>query len=355
MEEGKNILLFDDYISNSLTDEEKHKFEIRLTESEEFRAEFESYKNFKSEISDGFEYITIRKKLDQIHYTIKKSKKSILLKPKFLIPFAAAASISLLIILNLSNLKSDKETAYSPLSNVGMEASEDNQSYEESIVVGDNNSTNTLNDSLDNNIPLITKLPRGTAFLISNNGYFLTSKHLVLNQKNIILQQKKLGLTFETEIIYIDSLTDLAVLRCSRIIANQCEILPYHVANEPYELGDDVFSLGYPKEDIVYTKGVISSENGFRSDSNYFEVSLPSNAGQSGSPLFNINGEFIGIITAKHAEQQMVTYALKLNHLQNILDDSITLQLYRNSTPNVSPTFNRYMIKAYSHFVFEVH
>ena len=68
-------------------------------------------------------------------------------------------------------------------------------------------------------------------------------------------------------------------------------------------LGEDVFTLGFPiteimGSDIKYTNGSISSINGFKGDKKTYQISAPIQPGNSGGPLFNYDGELIGINVA---------------------------------------------------------
>tara|TARA_B110000046_G_C13012649_1_gene407368 strand:+ start:2348 stop:3043 length:696 start_codon:yes stop_codon:yes gene_type:complete len=226
--------------------------------------------------------------------------------------------------------------------------------------VGDANadSTNLNNEDviLNDSLGLIRYAPHGTAFLISEDGFFLTSKHLVEGKDIVDLQQKELGLTFEAEVIFSDSLLDFAILKSSIKTALNFEAVPFELADKAPELGEVVFTLGYTKRDIVYTQGAVSSETGFESDSVYYEVSLPSNAGHNGVPLFNEKGNLIGIITAHLSDKQAVTYILKHGYIQDKLDrlsDSLEIDLSTNYSKRNTST--KRLIKLYRPFIFEVH
>jgi V8-like Glu-specific endopeptidase len=72
---------------------------------------------------------------------------------------------------------------------------------------------------------------------------------------------------------------------------------------------------------IKVTDGIISSTTGIGDDEKYYQISVPIQAGNSGGPLFNKDGNIVGITTAslnsKALTIQNVNYALKSFYLLN--------------------------------------
>ncbi len=366
MEDRQHIALFDRYLGGEMDSGEKAAFEERLVHSESLRNELNEYQQFSSEISDGGEYGTIKSELETIHNDLYGKKRSKILSPKFLIPIGVAATITLLFMISpwggINDSTMAENNIYEPLANTSEDsyAEESDDVMQDFVTEGDGYIDSSQLDSeerfLVDSMQVIDQSPHGTAFLISEDGFFLTSKHLIEGQQIIDLQQKELGLTFEAEVVYSDSILDFAILKSSIKTALNFEAVPYEVVAEAPELGDAVFTLGYTKKDIVYTQGVVSSETGFESDSIYFEVSLPSNAGHSGAPLFNEKGNLVGIITAHLSDKQAVTYILKPDYIQNRLDnlsDSLSIDLSTNYSKRNTST--KRLIKLYRPFIFEVH
>ncbi len=367
----ENIALFDRFIRGEMDETETEAFEERLNHSESFKKAFESYTAFAKEIKEGSEYLAIQNELATIHADLykKKKRKSInLLRPKFLVPIGIAASITLLLFFNpfWNGISDQKSTvAYEPLANhsddypteeVGEMEMDLNLELVENVGDSDSvyhlDSLVVLNDSLE----ITAALPNGTAFLISEDGFFLTSKHLVEGYDIIHLQHKEINSSFEAQVIYTDSLLDFAILQSSIHSALDFKAIPYELVKTSPELGDEVFTLGYSKREIVYTEGVVSSETGFESDSVYFEISLPSNAGHSGAPLFNKNGELIGIVTAQNSQKQAVTYVLKHSYIENRLQDQMDAHAIDMSTNYSKKRLNKTRrIKLYRPFIFEIH
>lgn len=376
MKEEEKIALFDAYLAKELNEADRLAFEDRLKSDVSFKDEFEAYLQFSQLIHDGKEYGEIKEDLVSIHENIfpdDNKKKAFVLRPSFLITVGIAASISLLILIaNPFGSVENGDTAaedvrdYQELTNVegAEEASEDEgsgmeeefETTEEDVdSTGEEDQTTSVS-KLDEDLTVIDKLPKGSCFLISKNGYFITSKHLVRKRRYVKLQQKDEKVAFYGEVIYRDSILDFALLKCSEKFAQNFKSVPFKFYRSDPKLGDDVFTLGYPKSDIVYTTGVVSSERGFKSDSMSFEISMPSNPGNSGAPLFTQKGDLIGMVIANNSKKQSVTYILKPDYIQERiknLQSKHDIDMRSNYTKRFSKKSD--LIAKYRNFIFEIH
>ncbi len=340
-----------------MTESEIKNFNEKLTEKE-FKESFEAHKNFRQDLDEGLDYKAKIEKLETIHEELYGKKKSIFINPKFYIPFSIAATITLLIALfppGGESQSGDSNNDYVELYNAddGADEASEEAFYEEEVT----NVTYPL-EPIDSLLQLNSKQPIGTAFQLTENGIFVTSKHLVEGKEFVKLQNKELNLTFEVKVVYVDTLMDIAFLICHENIAQNLEKVPFKFSDKTTELGEEIFTLGYPKKDIVYTKGDVSSENGFKSDSLYLEISMPSSPGYSGSPLFDQEGYLVGIITANNSKKQSVTYSLKHHYIQELISDLDKMDILEidMSSNYIKKKYKRpQFIKLYRGFVFEVH
>ena len=370
MSTRENIAVFDRYLGGYMDAEEKAAFEERLNHSQSLKQELEAYIAFSATIKEGVEYSQIRDELESIHTDLygKKKKTIQLFRPKYLIPIGLAASIALLLYFNpfgLGEGASNADYAYEPLANyqddyATEEITETSDAEGEGVPGEENMMDSTVspnsNEMLNDTLPPLTNTPNGTAFLIAEDGFFLTSKHLVDGFEIVQLQHKASNLTFEARVLYSDSLLDFAILQSSIRTALNFDPVPYELAETSPELGAEVFTLGYSKKEIVYTEGVVSSETGYESDSVYFEISLPSNAGNSGAPLFGEDGRLIGIVTAQNLKKQAVTYVLKPEYIQKCLSEQagyFGIDMSTNYSKKRMEKKRR--IKLYRPFILEVH
>jgi hypothetical protein len=61
--------------------------------------------------------------------------------------------------------------------------------------------------------------------------------------------------------------------------------------------------------------------NGYNGDTLKYQVSVPVNPGQSGSPLFDEQGNVIGVISAKNGSADGVSYAVKSSHMIHFFEN----------------------------------
>jgi S1-C subfamily serine protease len=170
---------------------------------------------------------------------------------------------------------------------------------------------------------------RATGFLVDGSGYIITNAHVVNNARNIIVENKK-GEQFFAKAVYVNKMTDLAILKISDTSFMKVTNLPYTFPKSSTELGEHIFTLGYPREEIVYGEGYLSAKSGYFGDTTSYQISISVNPGNSGGPVINKNGEIIGIISSKETNADGVVFAIKSKNIYNALkelkgDESIKL------------------------------
>ncbi|WP_276499171.1 S1C family serine protease [Pontibacter litorisediminis] len=160
----------------------------------------------------------------------------------------------------------------------------------------------------------------GTGFAISSEGYLVTSSHVVEGADSIMIENKA-GLKYKVSEIYRDEIHDLSILRVTDEGFEGFGKLPYTFRNTESELGERVFTLGYPREDIVFGEGSLSSASGFEGDTTAYQISIPLNPGNSGGPLLDDKGNLIGVISGKQAGQEGAAFAIKSAYLLQLIDE----------------------------------
>jgi TPR repeat protein len=138
----------------------------------------------------------------------------------------------------------------------------------------------------------------GTGVIISSEGLLVTAAHVVEGSGKIEVTTPK-GVR-PASVIEIDSKNDLAILRVSGSGYPAAPLAP----SRDVKLGQTVFTIGFPNTDIQgaspkFTKGEISSVSGIRDEPTQWQISVPVQSGNSGSPLFDESGNIIGIVVSK--------------------------------------------------------
>lgn len=161
---------------------------------------------------------------------------------------------------------------------------------------------------------------RGTGFLIDGKGYLVTNAHVISKMKTIYVENNK-GNYFKATAIYSDNDVDLAILKIEDTAYKAITNLPYSIRRANTDLGEQFFTLGFPRNEIVYGEGYVSAKSGNDGDSLAYQLTVSANPGNSGGPVVNRHGEIIGIITAKDSKSDGVVYATKSRNIFKLLDE----------------------------------
>ena len=202
-----------------------------------------------------------------------------------------------------------------------------NEGYD--VLVKELNKTNREVNKLKNTTGIIAAIPskqappvvdfRGTGFLIDGKGYLVTNAHVISKMKNIYVENIK-GQYFTALPVYIDNLVDLTVLKITDTAFKAVNSLPYSIKKNNSDLGEQFFTLGFPRNEIVYGEGYVSAKSGNNGDTTSYQLTVSANPGNSGGPVINRNGEIIGVITAKDSKADGVVFAVKSKNIFNLLD-----------------------------------
>ncbi len=162
----------------------------------------------------------------------------------------------------------------------------------------------------------------GSGFIIDENGYILTSNHVIDRADDI-----RVKLWDETEykatVVGRDPKTDIALIK---VEADR----PLPVAplgdSDALEVGDWVLAIGNPFGlGLTVTAGIVSAKGrvlGSGPYDDFIQTDAAINPGNSGGPLFNLNGEVVGISTAIFSTSGGNTgigFAIPINLAKDIL------------------------------------
>lgn len=160
----------------------------------------------------------------------------------------------------------------------------------------------------------------GTGFIIDVKGYLVTNAHVVENATNIAVQNRKGD--FIARVVYTDRLKDIAILKIDDNSFKPFTTIPYSISRSSGKLAEPIFTLGYPRQDIVvYGQGYLSAKTGFQGDTLSCQIEIAANTGNSGSPILNKNGEVIGILNGRQKNAEGFAFAIQGKHLYSVLDD----------------------------------
>lgn len=167
-------------------------------------------------------------------------------------------------------------------------------------------------------VTIISGRSQGSGFVISADGLILTNAH-VIDDSNIMIKFID-GSTAKAVLIKLDATNDIALLR-----AKGKESFPYlRLGNsDNCSEGETVIAIGTPTGlESTITKGIISSIRKLPNRITIIQTDAAINAGNSGGPLLNIQGEVIGINTFKMVKAGIegLGFALSINDVKQIIN-----------------------------------
>lgn len=147
----------------------------------------------------------------------------------------------------------------------------------------------------------------GSGFVIDEDGYILTNYHVVETayegdyDVSVVMYD---GTEYSAEIVGFDEDTDLAVLKIDASGLTPAELGD----SETLTVGQVVYTVGNPLGELSYTmtSGIVSArDRAITTEANVtvnmFQIDAAVNEGNSGGPVYNSQGQVIGIVTAKYA------------------------------------------------------
>lgn len=198
------------------------------------------------------------------------------------------------------------------------EGSKDNISYSNKNVTIEDTGIADAVEKVYDSVVVVENYSNGTLYgtgsgfvykTDDSHGYILTNNHVITNASQIKVKYTN-GETDNADVVGNDEFSDVAVLKVpKKNIKQVAEIAD----NSKMRIGDTTFAVGAPLDSKTYswsvTRGILSGKDRLvSSGTSYMKVlqtDTPINAGNSGGPLCNANGEVIGITNMKLASEQI--------------------------------------------------
>jgi S1-C subfamily serine protease len=278
-----------------------------------FARNFDEHLNFLSTFHELAERERIRKEVASLHNSLPQnevkvsadlSRPSKILRDNRFKILMAAASVALVAVL----------TTVFTLNYMGMLAKKQQSAYTalrrdvERIKHSQKAIINDLNDSKVEPVTPVTF--SGTGFAITSDGLIITSYHVVSDADSVFIENEKFS-RFKLEEVAKDKALDIAILKIVDTAFTGFAEIPFGIKKQPADLGEKVYTLGFPRDEIVYGEGTVSSGSGYEGDTSAYQVSLPVNPGNSGGPLFDEQGNLLGVVSGKNSNVEGAAFATK--------------------------------------------
>jgi serine protease Do len=320
------------YLQGQMTGEERAQFELLRKSNPEIDQFVVEHSLFLTQLNEFGERKQFRSALHEIHNNlldtgiikpqVSKAKVVDLFK-KYRRVWAVAASIAGIIAITVSGLVA----YFTPNSIPQIEQLR----REVSVLKKQQNAlSNEFKDT-----KVATRVPvgeaykfGGTGFLIDAKGYLVTNAHVIKDAKTIIVQNK--GQEYKATLVRSDAERDLAILKIDDEDFKPFTSLPYGFKKTGADLGEQIFTLGFPRDEIVYGEGYMSASTGYNGDTMSCQIAVAANPGNSGGPVFNKNGEVVGILSTRQIQAQGFVFAVTAKNIFKSLDDLKKDTTYQN-------------------------
>ena len=206
------------------------------------------------------------------------------------------------------------------------------------------------------------KIWSGTGFAL-NNDYLVTNWHVAEGAQIINVYGIRGDFTkkYKAEVVVKDKLTDLAILKISDSDFSGFGSVPYKVVTNTADVAEEIFVLGFPmtnimRDEVKYTDGRISSLSGFDGDVSMYQISAPIQPGNSGGPVFDNNGNVIGVACAgiDNRIAQNANYAVKSSYLKYLVETMRVDNVLPTNSLMDNYALRKDKVKAIRDFVFYI-
>jgi S1-C subfamily serine protease len=351
----EELELIEKYFKKELNEAQRIAFEKRMQEDEAFKARAENHIQFLKSLKQYGDRKLKKEALDKIHSEMDLSSEVKVVPlsrwERYGRTMTIAASVALVCTVGaffaLRYNNDQHQTNYQELRRVvdGLKKSH-------------NQILKDIKENKANQKPEFAPSKySGTGFLVSSNGYIVTSYHVVKSSDSVFIENEKFG-RLKVSLVYKNPETDVALLLIIDDQFKNIPSIPFSIRSSDGNLGEMVYTLGYPRNEIVYGDGTISATSGFEQNENSYQISIPVNPGNSGGPMIDQQGAVIGIINGVQTETRAAAFAVKskvlLDEIKSIPSDSLSVPLKLNSSNQISGLSRVNQIKRWKDYVFMV-
>jgi len=186
----------------------------------------------------------------------------------------------------------------------------------------------------------------GSGFIIHPDGYAITNAHVIQGETNIrctMYEQGELdfrrSIIKEVEIIAVNNHLDLALIKMKHPDGEEFPTV-YVQGAEELTAGQEVFAIGSPLGlERTLSTGVIATTQRSFEGLTYIQTTAQINPGNSGGPLFNRNGEVIGVTNMKIPFGEGLGFAIPARYVRDFIRNRDAFA-YDKENPNSGYSYN---------------
>jgi len=167
----------------------------------------------------------------------------------------------------------------------------------------------------------------GSGFIVSPDGYILTNTHVVADADEVTVRMTDRR-EYQAKVVGIDKRSDVAVIKID------AKNLPVVRIGDPSKLrpGQWVLAIGSPFSfENSVTAGIVSATGRSMPGDDglvpFIQTDVAVNPGNSGGPLFNLNGEVVGInsqIYSRSGGYMGISFAIPIDVANNVREQLVS-------------------------------
>lgn len=194
----------------------------------------------------------------------------------------------------------------------------------------------------------------GSGFVIHPDGLIVTNYHVVKNSRAIFVKFKNSKHYSAARMVNSDPEKDIAIIKI-----NNAGLKAVTMGNSNnIKIGEKVVAIGNPLGlESTVADGLISAMRTVENGRKLLQTSVPLSTGSSGSPLFNLNGEVIGVNMSGRTDGQNLNFAVPINSVRSLMlsagysdpEKNTGFELYtvkpKDTLYNIAKIFNTTSVK----------
>jgi len=156
----------------------------------------------------------------------------------------------------------------------------------------------------------------GSGFIVRPDGLIVTNYHVVSGAKEIFIKLKDSQIFPNARVLSFDEEKDIAFIKIDAaklktvVLGNSSNV----------KIGEQVIVIGNPLGlESTLSDGLISAFRTLNDGRRFLQISVPLSSGSSGSPLFNMKGEVIGVTTSGRLDGQNLNFAIPINSVRSLM------------------------------------
>jgi hypothetical protein len=355
--------LIERYLNGELSDEERERFEALRRDNTTVDNRITEHAHFTGLIKQYGQRVELEKRLNAIHQEIDVHAltEELTIHPSWVVKMwrnhhskiSVAASIAVFAILGTLYLTGSFNKTTTSVTALRREV----ESYRRTTESYNRSTKALINDLKAGKRVINPGKFSGSGFALTANGYIVTNYHVVKGADSLYVQNS-VGDSYHAKLIYSEPAYDIAIIKIDDATFQSLGNIPYNFRKGKSDVGEDVYTIGFPRDAIVLGRGYLSSSTGYNGDTVAYQVSIPVNPGNSGGPLLDTKGNVIGIISGKLTQAEGAAFAVKSSYLfkvaQEVTQDSTDNKIILNNKSSLAGLTAAQQFKKLQNYVFMV-